>query len=477
MAVSRKAFLKLAAGGLGLGLLAASGPAPGPPAPVAEAPKPTAAPAKPTLPASKQAEAPKPAAEAPKPTAAPAAATSGTLTFWLYKTRLEPLDRLRTERIQAWAKQSAVEVEIVEIATSDYNKKIPAAIESKTLPDVMEASDEWAQLLQARGLLADLSDVYQRIDREQKWAPAVKTLSVWPDGKAYEIMIGSSGNLLISRDDQLKEARLTPPPKTWAELFDFAAKAQRPPRTYGVGEAVSNTSDANLWVVVLQAYGVRVADDQGKKATFGSYRAEALEAINLIIDGYETKKVFPPGVLTWDQTGDNDAYQSGRTLFAFNPLSIPAWLRDNKPDLLEKTGTYLLPGGPKLHVQPVGGVAMSVNSGSKFRDKASDLIYFLNDREYAREFFNRAQYGPTTEAQYDFPAFDQHWLKVRVELAKAGKPSAWPDVNNEAFAESNTAFVVPRLLQRIISDKLTPEQAFDEAAEAYQKIYQKYERG
>jgi multiple sugar transport system substrate-binding protein len=474
---TRRTLLKLLGSSLSLGVLAACAAAP-------EAPRPTDAPARsaPTAPppSAAQPTAPPKPTEPAKPTLAPAAAPaappSGTLVFWLYKTRLEPLDRWRTERIQAWGKQAGVNVDVIEIATSDYNKKIPAAIESKTLPDVLEASDEWALLLQPRGLLADQTEVFQRIDREQKWAPAVKALSTWPDGKVYQVSIGTSGDLLISRDDLLKEAGLTPPPKTWVELFDWGARVQRPPRTYGVGEALSNTGDGNHWVKVLQSYGVRIADDQGKQATFGNYRAEALEAIELIVDGYDNKKVFPPGVLTWDQTGDNDAFQSGRTIFAFNPLSIPTWLRDKKPDLLEKTGTYLLPAGPKHLVQSVGSVAMSVRSDSRFRDRASDLIYFLYDREYYREFFNRAQYGPTTEAHYAYPAFDQHWLKSRVDLAKSGKPSGWPDVYNEAYAETQTAFHVPRMLQRIVVDRWTPERAFEEAADAYQKVYQKYAR-
>ncbi|MFN8524968.1 MAG: extracellular solute-binding protein [Chloroflexota bacterium] len=477
---SRRAFI-LRAGRLivAMPLLAACQPSAPAPAPATNAPKPTVAPA---APAAAPAAPPQPtAAPAAAPTPAPAAAApaakgGGSLTFWMYKTRLDPLDKWRTDRIQAWSKQSGVAVEVVEIGTSDYGKKVPAAIESKTLPDVMEAGDEWHFLLQSRNLIADLGEVYQKIDKEQKFAPGAKAVATFPDGKVYQIPIGTSGSLMISRDDVLKEAGLTPPPKTWADFFDYAAKAQRPPRVYGIGEAISNTSDANHWVLVMQSYGVRLADDKGKKATFGNYRAEAMEVVNLIVDAYENKKAFPPGVLTWDQTGDNDAFQSGRTIFAFNPLSIPTWLRDNKPDMLEKTGTYVMPSGPKHFIQPVGAVGMNVLRESKALDKAQDLIYFLYEREYYREFFNRAQYGPTTEAHYDFPAFKQHWLSVRVDLAKTGKPNAWPDVNNEAYAESNTAFVVPRMLQRIISDKVKPDQAFDEAAEAYQKIYAKYDK-
>jgi multiple sugar transport system substrate-binding protein len=446
----------------------------------AEAAKPAApaAAAQPTTAPAKPAEASKPAADA-KPAAqqAPAAPASGTLIFWLYKTRLDPLDKHRTDRILLWGQQAGVKTEIVEIGTSDYGKRIPAAIESKTLPDVLESGDEWPQLLQPRGLIADLSDVSQKIDAEQKWAPAAKAVSTWPDGKQYTIPIGTSGNLLIARDDLLKEAGLTPPPKTWADLFEYGAKAQRPPRTYGLGQALSNTSDSNRFIDMYQAYGLRIADDQGKKATFGNYQKEAVEVTQLIADAYTTKKIFPPGVLTWDQTGDNDAFQSGRTIFAFNPLSIPAWVRDNKPEMLPGIGTYLIPEGPKMRVQGVSTVGMSIRADSPFRDKAKELLLFLYDREYYKDFFPKSQYGPTTEAHYDNEAFSQSWLKVRVDLAKNGKPISWPDIQTQALAEVQTAFVIPRMLQSVITDGKKPEEAFTVAAEEINTIYKKYEQG
>jgi len=398
------------------------------------------------------------------------------LIFWLYKTRLDPFDKYRTDRIQAWSKQANVPVEVVEIGTSDYGKKIPAAIESKTMPDVLEAGDDWAVLLQGRGLISDLSDIYKKIDGEQKFAPGAAAISTFPDGKQYQVPIGTSANLLISRDDLLKEAGLTPPPQTWADLLDYSAKAQKPPRYFGLAQPISNTLDANRWVDMFQAYGLRFADDQGKKATFGNFQKEALEVMGLVSDAYTNKKVFPPGVLTWDQTGDNDAFQSGRAIFAFNPLSIPAWIRDNKPDMLPGVGTYLIPAGPKMRIQGVGAVALTVKSDSAYRDKANDLIYFLYDKEYFKDYWPKSQWGPTTEAHYDNPAFEQSWLKVRVDLAKNGKPSAYPDLQNQAWAEMQNAFVIPRMLASVVSDGKKPEEAFQTAADEIDKIYKKYEK-
>ena len=49
------------------------------------------------------------------------------------RTRLRPVavGQLRLDRLQTWSKQSGAPLETVYIGTSDYNKKIPAAIDSK----------------------------------------------------------------------------------------------------------------------------------------------------------------------------------------------------------------------------------------------------------------------------------------------------------------------------------------------------------
>jgi multiple sugar transport system substrate-binding protein len=465
---SRRAFLRLAGGLLGAAaagsLLAACQPATPPAATTSSPPAPTTPP-RPAPTAAPQ------VAPTPAPQTAPLSTTSGPLTFWLYQTRIDAFDQLRLDRLQAWSKQSGVPVETVMIGTSDYNKKIPAAIESKTMPDILESGDVWPPLLRARGLLADVSDIFKRVDAEQKWAPVAHDLSLGPDGKAYSLILGASGVFLISRDDQLKEAGLSVP-TTYTELFDVASKAQRPPRTYGIGIQLGNTSDANNWIPSLQGYGVRFADDAGKQATFGNHQAEVTEWISLFADAYHTRKVFAPGVLTWDQTGDNDAFQAGRTLFCFNPLTIPIWLQANKPELYAGTGEYLLPAGPKLAVRPITAVAMTLRADTKLADKATDLLGFLYQPEYRREFAQLTQWGPATQVEYDYPGFRDQY-PIRSELAKAGKSDGWPDVNNTAYSEMKNQFLIPRMLQRVISDKLTPEQAFQETAEAIQMVYAK----
>ena len=115
---------------------------------------------------------------------------------------------------------------------------------------------------------------------------------------------------------------------------------------------------------------------------------------------------------------------------------------------------------------------MTVRADTRVADKAKDLLTFLYQPEYRREFARLTQWGPATQVEYDYPGFRDQY-PIRSELAKAGKPDAWPDVNNTAYNEMRNQFVIPRMLQRVISDKITPAQSFQETADALQKLYAK----
>ena len=50
----------------------------------------------------------------------------------------------------------------------------------------------------------------------------------------------------------------------------------------------------------------------------------------------------------------------------------------------------------------------------------------------------------------------------------------YPDVNNAALADFNNNFIVPKMIQRVVIDNFTLDQALDEAQRAGDAIYAKY---
>ena len=60
------------------------------------------------------------------------------------------------------------------------------------------------------------------------------------------------------------------------------------------------------------------------------------------------------------------------------------------------------------------------------------------------------------------------------DLALHGTPSGFPDVNNAAFNEYQTNFLTPKMVQRIVVDGLSIDDAIAETQTACQLIYDKY---
>ena len=173
--------------------------------------------------------------------------------------------------------------------------------------------------------------------------------------------------MVIARDDQLKEAGVQAPPATWVELLEQAKKAQRPPRTFGLGIPVSNQTDSGVWEDIMKSYGARLADDKGKRVILADHKREVWEFLDYFTEVWKSG-VLPPGVATWDNTMNNSTYQSGKCVFILNPITLSLWLEANNPELLAKTGHYPYPRGPKALIHPVNFGSRSILKYTKVPD-------------------------------------------------------------------------------------------------------------
>lgn len=476
---TRRSFLKslgiAAVGATAIPLLqACSQPAP---------PAATSAPAKtgeskpaaqPTTAAAKPAES-KPAES--KPVAAAPAKTSGTggtLQYWVELT-FTNAHKASEDAAKEWGRANGYEVVTTVIEDGDLPQKISAAIEANTLPDIADFDQLMLQRLTAIDKLVDVSDVYDRIGAAQGgWMKGVQRLmdpKQFKPGKGYwAIPYRSGGNVLNWRQDLLDKAGVAAP-KTWHELADVAEKAQKPGEYWGMGFSLAQERDANVQITVMQTFGARVADDAGKKVTLNS--PEALEYLKWISDAYLRRKLFPPGVLTWDGTGDNNSYQSGQSIFILNPGSVYRWMQKNDQEMLEGTRYGAMPGGPKMRLSPFSASVRGVMATSKQVEAAKSLLEHLMNPAVMSKYYAASNHGPVLEGQKSMDAFKDPFLAGLVDLAENGTPTGYPDVVNTAWNEFNNQFVIPKMIQRVVVDNWEPQRALDEAHQVTSEIYAK----
>ncbi len=428
----------------------------------------------PTAPAVPAAEAP--AAEAPaEGEAAELPAADGTFTYWGGLIFSEAANQMLVDRIEQWGAERGVDVEVVMINQNETVQRVSAAIEAGTLPDALDMGRGFMDLLALQDQLEPLDDLYAEIDEMVGFLPAA-TQATNPDrvgGHRWGIPFSLGGNVLYRRADVLEAAGFTEAPETWLDVAEQARAAQSPPDTYGMGFALSNVGDANTTTtMVLQSFGGRIADDEGKNCTIDS--PETREFLEWITTAY-ADGLFPPGATTWDGAGDNVAYQSGNALFIANPGSVYLYMRDNDPELAEGSKYSALPAGPAMRISPVDANVRVIPTTSKNKELARDLFKYLAEPEFMMEYYYNAIYGPAAEAYQDAPIFSESPVhQGLLDLANNGTFGAFPDTDNPAFAEYQTNFLSPRMVQRVVVDGVSIDDAIAETQAACQAIYDKY---
>lgn len=432
-----------------------------PPAPPA-----TAAPAQPTATT---------AAAAAQPTAVKLPAPVGTFKYWGGLIFSDVANKMIEERIKQWGKDRNVPVEVVMINQNETVQRVSAAVEAGTMPDALDMGRDLLLLLNKNSRLEALDDINDAVGKAHGgWLDSVTRANNPKDfgGKVFGVPFGQSGNLLNRRDDILSKAGYPNAPKTWEELVEMSKKVNSPPKYYSMGLALSNVGDGNLQVEVMRSYGGRVADTDGKKCTLDS--AEVRTYMKWVTDAYAAG-LFPPGATTWDGAGDNNAYQSGQAVFIANPGSVYLNILANDPELAKGSKYSALPAGPKLQVAPTGLNFRVIPTSSKNKELAKDLLLYLADDKFMTDYFKNAIYGPVLKSQQTAPVYKESPLHAGLlDLALNGTAANYPDVDNLALAEFNTNFLVPKMVQKVVVDKKSIDDAIKETQTACQAIYDKY---
>jgi multiple sugar transport system substrate-binding protein len=392
------------------------------------------------------------------------------LTYWGGLIFSDEANNLLVDTINQWGEDNNVDTEVVMINQNETNQKVSAAVESDTMPDALDMGLDLQLLLTNTGQLLELDDLFTTIgEAHGGWFPSIEAAAGLAGAKTG-IPFGGSGNLLFSRQDVLEAAGLTPPPATWQEVREWAAEAQEPP-LFGMGFALSNVGDGNMQMSVLQSYGGRIADDAGTTVTIDS--AETREYMAWVTGAFE-EGLFPPGATTWDGAGDNTAYLAGQAIFIANTGSVHIAAAADDPELDAATNFAALPAGPVMQVSPIGPNVRAIPTSTQDPDTAKALIEYLANPEFMEAYYNVAIYGPVLNAYSGFAIFQEPVHAGLLNLVTNGTAPGAPDVYNTAYADFSANFIVPKMVQRVVVDGASVDDAIAEAQEQGQLIYDKY---
>jgi multiple sugar transport system substrate-binding protein len=288
-------------------------------------------------------------------------------------------------------------------------------------------------------------------------------------GKTYSIPMESDLSVMYTRLDLMEKITgKREAPKTWDEVEQIARKVNDPPKLFGIGFVLGRTPDASGNIVgLLRADGGTLVDKDGKPAINSEGTVFALKRVQTWFkDG-----LIPPDSPSWDDSSNNQAYQSKRVAFAWNPASIFAYLDQNDKELLKNTDQAPVPKGKVGAFSSVGTWSWSVFAGSKQQDASKAMIRYIMEPERIQAVHEKVGgrwypvYKDMTKVKFwqDRPYFNNFPAAI-----ESSSPAWLPATPTPALLTQMSAADQKRIYAEMLQDVVVSNKSPEEAAKTAQ---------
>jgi multiple sugar transport system substrate-binding protein len=408
------------------------------------------------------------------------AARDAKLIVWSPVALAPQVDRLMKEQCYAYAKQAGIkesELQYSEIGTGQWMTKMVAGLEAGNPPDVTRYTQAQAALYRAQGHLIEVTDVVEKMQQVPGGLFDVSLKAVMYNGKAYSVPQSVGPSPLITRMDILEAAKVEPP-KTWDELIEVCKRLQKPPKLTGYGMCLGLHTDADNDIIeLIWAYGGKLVEADDKTVALNS--PGTVQAVKLITDMYHKHKIIPKGAVSWDNQGNNKAYQSRQVIFVTNASSIYAYLSESDKELYEVTGMLPVPAGPGGPSDRLGTAEWMLFKHNPYPEVAKGFVQYMMEPENLSVVMEEGggRWGPPYKGMYtrDFwqrPAF-QHWRA----MLDRGRQFGFAGTMTAAAGEVLATNVLSRMVQQVLVENVEAEKAVEAAHKKVVEIYARYPEG
>ena len=430
------------------------------------------------------------AQDAPKPDEALPVGGSGKLTVIHRTEYFEAAQTAFRDTVQAFADSKGVQLDISTTnpeSFGDFMGKMTAAVKAGNPPDFAYTSNVSISQLHLLNLVEDVTDVVdEAVKRYGDIMPglnAAKTAQL--DGKWWAIPLIGTTTGYFARGDKLKEKGIDPASlKTIVDRRE-AALAISGPDFYGWGFTPNQSGDGfGFLISVVQAFGGHFTDETGQVVTFNS--PETVQAFEFLRETYDRNgkyaAMLPPGIESWNDTGNNEAYLAGQIGFTQNAFSIYAQAkRDNNPVY---PNTLLLPAPAAIN----GDSRDGGNVGgwmTIFKNAPNAALA----KELALNLLDPANFGKISAlgGVLFTPAYKNLWtdelmatdpnLKTIRDMVSVTDPflgQSWPANPNAGVDAIRAQGVLEQSVGNVISGRMAPADA---VKDAHQKMVDLFEEG
>lgn len=439
--------------------------------------------------------------------AGPAAAQQETVTVWVTKGFYKSEDDALLAVVDKFQKATGVKVDLSLYATEDCVTKSVGAVEAGTPPDVgycttfdFRTTGKWA----FEGKLADVTDVVTPV-KDEFLPEALATtylLNGQTNQKAYYAFPMEQQTMhVVYWRDMVEEAgfKESDIPDTWDAYWDFwcddvqAGLRKKGKRVYGIGHPLGIAASDMFYsfLTFANAYNVKVVDEQGNVVLDQpENKAAMVQAVKGYANIFE-RGCTPPSSVNWLDPDNNVNFHNrtiamthnatisiaAKHLDDSNNQALTAEQRENaKKNYEERIRHAFWPKKPDGGVLPnLAAVKTSVVfANGKNPQRAKEFMAFWLKDENLRPFVEGSlgRWYPVTKAGIQSPFWtdgsDPHRAVAHQQFSNGTIPFQF--VYNYKFTSVNAENVWAKAVNRVIQDKVAPEQAVDEMIDRIKQI-------
>jgi multiple sugar transport system substrate-binding protein len=361
-----------------------------------------------------------------------------------------------------------------------------AAVQAGNPPDIAYTSNVSIAQMHLLDLLEDVTDVVE--EAERRYGATMPGSSPHKNAQFDGVWKGipylANSGAWFARGDKLAEAGIDP--TTDLETYDQrreAALAISSDDFWGWGLTPNQSGDGYGFLIsLINSFGGSYTDETGLIVTFDS--PETLAAVEWLTDLYTNEMyapALPPGILSWTDISNNEAYLAGTIGITANAFSVYAQAKRDENPVFPNTLVLRPPVGPGgLRTESGGNSWLTIFKGSPNIDAAKELALYLLD---PANFTPLASVGgglflPAYEDLWteDLLAADPNFAIVK-DIVSNPDPYIghyWPAEPSAAIDALRAASVPEQMMANVTSGRMTPAEA---VADAHQRIVDIFEEG
>ncbi len=249
----------------------------------------------------------------------------------------------------------------------------------------------------------------------------------------------------VYRADYLKQVG-EKAPATWDDLLRVAAKLKKIDRPVGI--PISQCEDANsILYPLLWSFGASVVDKQGRIAVDSPATAAALDYVRKLYAHME------PGVLSWDDGGNNKHMLSGRGSWTINAPSIYLKAKREKMPFADVIEQSPPPAGPKGRFYYADIHGWGIFKFSPNVELAKNCLRHMFTEESQKLFLTLGQgYDAPVLPKFDVnpPYAADPQLRGLVGYMKNAHLAAYPGPPDARAEKAYQTYVIPNMFAKAV---------------------------